>query len=165
MVRAMATKQSGEDQSARLRVGIIAGSTRPSRQSKTVAEWVYADPIPSQSQLVETFDAFVLVTPEYNHSTSAALKNALDHLYREWAGKPAMIVTYGGRGGDKCAEQLRQVCEGLHMAPIATRPGLIISRERIEANSGEIDPAAEFGGHLGELRQAFAELADARRQP
>jgi NAD(P)H-dependent FMN reductase len=35
----------------------------------------------SWSQLVETFDAFVLVTPEYNHSTSAALKNALDHLY------------------------------------------------------------------------------------
>ena len=43
----MATEQSGEDKAARLRVGIIAGSTRPGRQSRTVAEWVCADPIPS----------------------------------------------------------------------------------------------------------------------
>src|ERR1022692_2378773 len=47
MVLAMATEQSGEDKAARLRVGVIAGSTRPGRQSKTVAEWVCADPIPS----------------------------------------------------------------------------------------------------------------------
>src|ERR1035437_7821540 len=47
MVLAMATEQSGEDKAARLRVGIIAGSTRPGRQSRTVAEWVCADPIPS----------------------------------------------------------------------------------------------------------------------
>jgi hypothetical protein len=43
----MATEQSGEDKAARLRVGIIAGSTRPGRKSRTVAEWVCADPIPS----------------------------------------------------------------------------------------------------------------------
>jgi hypothetical protein len=47
MVLAMATEQSGEDKAARLRVGIIAGSTRPGRQSRTVAKWVCADPIPS----------------------------------------------------------------------------------------------------------------------
>jgi NAD(P)H-dependent FMN reductase len=117
------------------------------------------------SRKIDATGAFVFVTPQYNWGYPAPLKNALDHLYREWAGKPAMIVTYGGRGGDKCAEQLRQVCEGLHMSLIATRPSLVISRERIEANSGEIDPAAEFGGHLGELRQAFAELAAARQRP
>jgi hypothetical protein len=47
------------------------------------------------------------------------------------------------------------------MAPIATKPGLRLARERIEANSGEIDPAAEFAACLGDLRQAFGELATA----
>ena len=55
----------------------------------------------SWSQLIETFDAFVLVTPEYNHSTSAALKNALDHLYRERRDKPVAFVGYGLDGGTR----------------------------------------------------------------
>src|SRR6266704_1550060 len=103
----MAIEQSGMDNPARLRVGVIAGSTRPGRQSGTVAEWVCADPIASLDlrlidlagiglpRLAETFDAFVLVTPEYNNSTSAALKTALDHLYREWRDKPVAFVGYG----------------------------------------------------------------------
>ena len=72
-----------------------------------------------------------------------------------------MIVSYGGHGGDKCAAQLRQVCEGLHMALIPTSVGLTLPRALIEANPGEIDPASEFVGHLEELRQAFGELAAA----
>jgi NAD(P)H-dependent FMN reductase len=114
------------------------------------------------SRKIAAADAFVFVTPQYNWGYPAPLKNALDHLYREWAGKPAMIVTYGGHGGGRCAEQLAQVCQGLRMALIATRPGFILSRERIEANAAEIDPATEFAAHLGELRQAFSELAAAR---
>ena len=111
------------------------------------------------SAKIAAADAFVFVTPQYNWGYPAALKNALDHLYGEWAGKPAMIVTYGGHGGGRCAEQLQQVCQGLHMAPMATKPGLRLARERIEANSGEIDPAAQFADSLGDLRQAFCELA------
>jgi NAD(P)H-dependent FMN reductase len=108
-------------------------------------------------------DAFVFVTPQYNWGYPAALKNALDHLYAEWAGKPALIVTYGGRGGGLCAAQLRQVLDGLKMAPVPTMPGLVLGRERIEANSGEIEPAAEFAQHLPMLQQAFTELAAALR--
>ena len=114
------------------------------------------------SRKIAAADAFVFVTPQYNWGYPAPLKNALDHLYTEWAGKPAMIVTYGGHGGGRCGEQLQQVCEGLRMTSIATRPGLRLPRELIEANCGEIDPAAEFSGHLVELRQAFSELAAAR---
>ena len=105
--------------------------------------------------------AFVFVTPQYNWGYPAPLKNALDHLYAEWGGKPAMIVSYGGRGGGRCAEQLQQVCEGLHMKPVATRPGLILPRAHIEANAGEIDAAAEFADSVGVVRQAFGELASA----
>jgi NAD(P)H-dependent FMN reductase len=42
----------------------------------------------------------VFVSPQYNWGYPAPLKNAIDHLYKEWLGKPAVIVTYGGHGGD-----------------------------------------------------------------
>jgi NAD(P)H-dependent FMN reductase len=105
------------------------------------------------------------VTPQYNWGYPAPLKNALDHLYKEWSSKPALIVTYGGHGGGRCAEQLQQVCHGLHMTPIITKPGLRLTRDQIEANSGGIDPAAQFAGHLGDLRQAFGELATVLAKP
>jgi NAD(P)H-dependent FMN reductase len=104
-------------------------------------------------------DAFVFVTPQYNWGYPAPLKNALDHLYREWSGKPAMIVTYGSRGGDKCAAQLRQVLDGLNMRPTPTMPAFKLAREHIEANAGVIEPGVEFAEHVGVLRQAFGELA------
>ena len=57
-------------------------------------------------------DGYVFVTPQYNWSFPAPLKNAIDHLYAEWRGKPAAIVSYGGHGGGKCAAQLGQECSG-----------------------------------------------------
>ena len=105
--------------------------------------------------------ACVFVTPQYNWGYPAALKNALDHLYREWAGRPALIVTYGGHGGNRCADQLRQVLDGLKMQPVTTMPGFTLSRERIEADSGVIDSATELAGHLDVLRQGFVELGAA----
>jgi len=98
----------------------------------------------------------VFVTPQYNWGYPAALKNALDHLYLEWAGKPALIVAYGGHGGTRCAAQLSQVCEGLRMSPVTVGPGLTLSRERIEADNSQIDPAQELAGHADALRQALA---------
>jgi NAD(P)H-dependent FMN reductase len=56
---------------------------------------------------IAPFDAFVFVSPEYNHGTSAALKNALDFLYVEWNNKAAGFVAYGGAGGTRAVEQLR----------------------------------------------------------
>jgi NAD(P)H-dependent FMN reductase len=113
------------------------------------------------SRKVSEGDAFVFVTPQYNWGYPAPLKNALDHLYSEWSGKPAMIVTYGGRGGGKCADQLRQVLDGLHMKPVATMPSFILSRERIEDNTGIIEPTVDFAEHLGALQQGFGELVAA----
>jgi NAD(P)H-dependent FMN reductase len=113
------------------------------------------------SGIISAAHAFVFVTPQYNWGYPAPLKNALDHLYKEWSGKPAMIVTYGGHGGDKCATQLRQVLDGLKLKPLATMPGFRLARERIEVNAGAIEPAREFADHLGVLQQAFTELASA----
>lgn len=101
---------------------------------------------------------FVFVTPQYNWGYPAVLKNALDHLYAEWGGKRAAVVTYGGHGGGRCGEQLLQICQALHMTPVATRIAMPIPRAMIEGNAGEIDAAAQFAGHLGDLRQALGEL-------
>ena len=114
------------------------------------------------SRKIAGADAFVFVTPQYNWGYPAALKNALDHLYREWTGKPALIVTYGGHGGERCAEQLRQVLQGLRMQPLAAAPGFTLTREQIVANTGAISPAADFADQLDALAAALRELAAAR---
>ncbi len=68
---------------------------------------------------IDKADGFVFVTPEYNHGTSAVLKNALDWVYPEWNEKPAAFVGYGNAGGARAIEQLRQVVIELQMAPIS----------------------------------------------
>jgi NAD(P)H-dependent FMN reductase len=67
---------------------------------------------------IETFDAFVFVTPEYNHSTSGALKNALDFLYKEWNNKAAGFVGYGSAGGVRAVETLRLIMGELQVADV-----------------------------------------------
>lgn len=67
---------------------------------------------------IEEGDAFVIVTPEYNHGTSSVLKNALDWVYPEWNNKPTAFVSYGGVGGARAVEQLRLNVIELQMAPI-----------------------------------------------
>jgi len=111
------------------------------------------------SRKIAAAPAFVLVMPQYNGGYPAALKNAIDHIYKEWEGKPAMIVSYGGHGGGKGAEQLQQVLQFVKTTSIATRPALTLPRELIEANSGTIDAASQFAAHVGDLQRAFAEFA------
>jgi NAD(P)H-dependent FMN reductase len=67
---------------------------------------------------IESFDGFVFVTPEYNHGTSGALKNAIDYLYREWNNKAAGFVSYGSAGGARAVEQLRLVMAELQIATV-----------------------------------------------
>lgn len=62
------------------------------------------------AERIDNLDGFIFVTPEYNHSVSGALKNAIDFLYREWNYKPASIVSYGSAaGGARAAEHLRGI--------------------------------------------------------
>ena len=59
------------------------------------------------SEKIASFDGYVFVTPEYNHATSAALKNAIDFLYVEWVNKAAGFIAYGGVSGARAVENLR----------------------------------------------------------
>lgn len=67
---------------------------------------------------IARYDGFVFVTPEYNHGPPAALKNALDFLYKEWNDKVAGFVGYGGTGATRAVEQLRLVMAELQMATV-----------------------------------------------
>ena len=70
------------------------------------------------AQAVGQYDGFVFVTPEYNHATSGALKNAIDFLYREWNNKAAGLVSYGSAGGTRAAENLRLILGELMVADV-----------------------------------------------
>jgi NAD(P)H-dependent FMN reductase len=116
-----------------LRLAIIIGSTREGRLGPTVASWFAAHAaarsdyaidvidladagdLPAIGRRLDAADAFVVVTPEYNHSFPAPLKHAIDAFTVEWRAKPLGFVSYGGAsGGIRAVEQLRQVFAELH---------------------------------------------------
>jgi NAD(P)H-dependent FMN reductase len=78
---------------------------------------------------IASFDGFVFVTPEYNHSPSGVLKNAIDYLYAEWANKAAGFVSYGGVGGARAVEHLRLVAGELQMADVRQQVALSVMTE------------------------------------
>jgi NAD(P)H-dependent FMN reductase len=79
------------------------------------------------AEKIASFDAYVFVTPEYNRSTSGALKNALDFLYREWNNKAAGFVGYGGAGARNAIEHLRGVMGELQIADVRAQVALTLA--------------------------------------
>lgn len=73
---------------------------------------------------IDRFDGFVFVTPEYNSSIPAALKNAIDYLYTEWNHKAAGFVSHGVDGGTRAVEQLRQVMGEIKIADVHAQVAL-----------------------------------------
>ena len=178
-----------------LRLEVILGTVRPVRFGPVVADWFLRqaakDPrfeiglsdlaefsLPSDltmdsdgarafQQRIAAADAIVAVTPEYNHSTSGALKDAFDLLKREWRAKPVGFVAYGGlSGGLRAVEHLRQIVAELHMVSIRETVSFHQARKQFD-ESGEttsgasIDAAARllnqldwWGRHLREARSA-----------
>jgi NAD(P)H-dependent FMN reductase len=78
---------------------------------------------------VASFDGFVMVTPEYNHSTSGVLKNAIDYVYAEWNNKAVGFVSYGSVGGVRAVEHLRLVAGELQMADVRQQVALPLATE------------------------------------
>ena len=76
------------------------------------------------SAKIASFDAYVFVTPEYNHGPSGALKNAIDFLFREWNNKAAGFVGYGSAGGVRAVEQLRLVMGEILVADVRAQVAL-----------------------------------------
>ncbi|MCR2802749.1 NADPH-dependent FMN reductase [Paenibacillus soyae] len=140
---------------SQLKIGIILGSTRQGRMSPQVGEWVqsvankrgdaeyeivdiadYKLPMFGETDASEqaaawnaklaSLDGFVFIVQEYNHSITAALKNALDYAREAWNDKAAGIVSYGSVGGARAAEHLRGILGELSVADVRVHPALSI---------------------------------------
>ncbi|WP_180955476.1 MULTISPECIES: NADPH-dependent FMN reductase [Bacillus] len=153
----------------KLNIGIILGSTRQGRVSPQVGNWVkeIADKrgdanyeivdiadfklpfvgegtgeepgLKAWPEKLANLDGFVFIVPEYNHSITGALKNALDSARDEWHNKAAGIVSYGSTGGARAAEHLRGILGELLVADVRVHPTLSLFTDF--ENFAEFKPA------------------------
>lgn len=95
------------------------------------------------------FDGYIFVVAEYNHSVTAALKNALDQAYVEWAHKPMGAIAYGSMGGARALEHLRCIAVELQMAPV---------RNAVHIGGGDfwrVHPGMGGSGNLADIEAAL----------
>lgn len=92
--------------------------------------------------VVASFDAFVFVTPEYNHSVPAALKNAIDFLYAEWGDKAAGLVGYGVQGGTRAVDHLRLILAEVRTVVVPTQVALSVFTDFDLSGTDPADPTA-----------------------
>lgn len=146
----------------KISVAVLVGSTRPDRRALHFVRWLTPqlaerddfdvdvidlieldlparlprDDDPRAIELkrrISDADAFIVVTPEYNHGYPASLKQAIDVPYREWNAKPVAFVSYGGMsGGIRAVEQLRQVFAELHT--VTVRDGVAFPSSRVDVD-------------------------------
>lgn len=196
--------------SSPLRIGIIIGSTRPTRVGDQVAAWIkeqgerlsdaqfeivdlaeldlplldepYSASMGNyQNEHTKAFaariaplDAFIFVTPEYNHAPSGALINALSYLYAEWNNKSAALVSYGfTANGARAASILRSMFGELQLADVRQQLALSIPAEFenystfapgehvVEALATQLEQLESWGRALQGVRAAQAADADA----
>ena len=117
---------------------------------------------------IDSFDAYVFVTPEYNHGTSGALKNAIDFLFAEWSNKAAGFVSYGGASGARAVEQLRLNLAEVRMATVRNQVLFSMYTDfenfsvfkpdshKEESVNAMLDELIAWGGALKTLRKTSA---------
>jgi NAD(P)H-dependent FMN reductase len=180
-----------------LDLAVIIGSTREGRLGDTVARWFVrvagqrpdfaidlidlaeaglptvhgsrsTPELAAWSARIAAADAFVVVTPEYNHGYPAALKLAIDWLRDEWRAKPVGFVAYGGiSGGLRAVEQLRLVFAELHAMTVRDVVSFHNAWDLFDAAGMPRDPegcAAAARGMLDQLAWWARALHDARGQ-
>jgi NAD(P)H-dependent FMN reductase len=106
---------------------------------------------------IAEFDGYIFVTPEYNHSTSGVLKNAIDYLYSEWNNKAAGFVSYGSAGGTRAVEHLRLVAAELKMATV--RSQVAFSLHSDFENYSIFTPGAQHAAGVESLFEQVEEWA------
>ncbi|HEX2133853.1 MAG TPA: NAD(P)H-dependent oxidoreductase [Actinophytocola sp.] len=156
----------------RLRVAVIIGSTRDGRVGDTIGKWFvdrasrrddveldvvdlarfefpdrYPEGVTSAMRefgsAIDRAEAFVVVTPEYNRSFPASLKQAIDFAYDEWLAKPAGFVSYGCRSrGHYAVEALRVVFTELHVMAVRDEVAVDLMSLRADGTPRDGDEVA-----------------------
>lgn len=129
-----------------------------------VAKWLAA---------LETADAYVVVTPEYNHSIPGVLKNAMDYTDWQVLRKPFAVVSHGSAGGARAASHLKHIISETRAVPIPNNVALTMRVSEIfdengtlaeEINAQEYGPKSNLHASLAELKWYSDALATARAQ-
>jgi NAD(P)H-dependent FMN reductase len=136
----------------RFHLAVIIGSVREGRFGPVVADWFVGQakqrsdltvdlvdlvevpvPSPSLANRLGAADAFVVVTPEYNHSYPGPLKHAIDSVGEQWRAKAVGFVSYGGMsGGLRAVEPLRVVFAELHAVTVRNTVSFHNAREQFD---------------------------------
>jgi NAD(P)H-dependent FMN reductase len=182
---------------ARMDVALIFGSTREERLCEVVAMWAaeqvwnqrrfsldIVDPaevalpmlhqhkddteVTALRRRLGNADAFVVVTPEYDHGYPAALKFLIDSADVEWQAKPVAFVSYGGSsGGLRAVEQLRLMCAELHAVTVLDTVSFTNVRRRFDASGHLLQPhrpAEAMAAMLDQLHWWAVALHAARKK-
>jgi NAD(P)H-dependent FMN reductase len=177
------------------RLAVIYGSNREQRLCDTVGRWALSrleahggyevdlidpatmhlpprlasepdDTILGFRRRIAEADAFLIVTPEYNHGYTAVLKFLIDSALEEWHDKPAAFVSYGGQsGGLRAVEQLRQVLAELRVVTMRESVSLVNAWDQFDEGGRFRDPAAAnraLAGMLGQLERWSKALGEFR---
>jgi NAD(P)H-dependent FMN reductase len=131
---------------------------RPAFEHEVVQKWTAA---------IAEADGFVFVTPEYNYGPAAVLKNAIDWVYPEWNRKAAGFVSYGGVGGARSVQQLRETTSALQLALISASVHIPVATLMAHYQGGDVDAglaelAAPAGSMIDDLLWWTAALKTAR---
>ncbi len=112
---------------------------RPPYENEVVKKWTAA---------IGASDGFIFVTPEYNYGPPAVLKNAIDWVYPEWHRKAAAFVSFGGVGGARSVQQLRETAIELQLAPIRSSVHIPVATLMAHFQGGDVDKGlAELEAH------------------
>jgi NAD(P)H-dependent FMN reductase len=103
---------------------------RPPYENEVVKKWTAA---------IGASDGFIFVTPEYNYGPPAVLKNAIDWVYPEWHRKAAAFVGFGGVGGARSVQQLRETAIELQLAPIRSSVHIPVATLMAHFQGGDVD--------------------------
>ncbi|QIR69657.1 NADPH-dependent FMN reductase [Kocuria sp. KD4] len=115
------------------------------------------------ARVVASLDAVVIVTAEYNGGYPAPLKNALGTVWAAWNGKPVLVVSYGGRGGQRCTAALVPVFQTLRMDKIGPDVSITQSGDDYAPHGPLTDPGGVVEPHRSEIKAGFAALHAALR--
>jgi NAD(P)H-dependent FMN reductase len=133
---------------------------RPPYTNEVVQRWTAA---------IAQSDGFVFVTPEYNFGPPAVLKNAIDWVYPEWNRKAAAFVSFGGAGGARSIQQLRDTASALQLALISASVNIPVTTLWAHFQGGDVDAglaelATPAGAMIDDLLWWTAALKTARAQ-
>jgi len=113
---------------------VVPGAANRQYESENVRRW---------GATIDTYDGFIFVTPEYNHSVPGAFKNAVDSIGPEWIGKAVAFVSYGASNGIRAVEHWRQIVSNFQM--IDVRGQVELSNFTEFDADGNVTPEAHRG--------------------